>query len=275
MVCAVVARGQWIQWYVSYDFAERMAKNSGKLLMVDLYTENSRSSRALIDRTYWQADVKQASLDFVPVRLNAAFDGARVAERYGVTKFTTILFLEPGGRLVSRVYGFQSASQLLFEMRRARTASSERRVFEPRLVKQPTDIEALLAVAKIKALATDTRMALTLLQRAEQLHPKRDHPRFAAAYTALADTYRVDELYDAAITHYRKAKKVARNPDEAAYAGINIGLCYRQQGSMAKAASELQTVLKLPGISDIYADRAQRIIATLNGAGRPTFTVSR
>ena len=268
IVAASAAQAQGIKWFLSLEFAKSVALKTGRLLMVDFYSDGSSPSQRLVSGVYTQADVIAASRAFVPVRLNATMDGSFYAREYRVNRFSTIYFLEPSGRVVSRAVGFQPVAQLLFEMNRAMQVYRERKVFEPRLKRNPNDLEAMIVMAKARALAVDPLGARALLERAEVLLPPEGNSRIAGAYNALGDYYQSEGQHDLAIGLFMKAKAASKNPADSAYAQISIGSSYLQSGRNALAIAALRSALEIKGISPRDRMTAERLLGAAGVGAR-------
>src|ERR1019366_1427695 len=80
---AVGAQASEIGWKKGYDTAAAEAKSSGKLIMIDMYTDWCVWCKRLDSDTYPAAEVVKQSEKFVPIKLNAEkdADGIRLAKK--------------------------------------------------------------------------------------------------------------------------------------------------------------------------------------------------
>jgi thioredoxin-related protein len=108
---AAYAEAQSIAWRTDLESADAEAKQTGKMMMVDVYTDWCEWCKVLDTKTYTDAKVIAGAQQFVPLKLNPekSTTGAQFAKRYSVSGYPTVLFVEWDGTLVSRVEGFVDA----------------------------------------------------------------------------------------------------------------------------------------------------------------------
>jgi len=95
-----------IAWAKDWPTAQKAAAKSGKLIMIDFYTDWCGWCKRLDRDTFPNKAVIKLSQDFVPLKLNAEKTGRPLARRYGVRGYPTILFLDHKGKLVGRIGGY-------------------------------------------------------------------------------------------------------------------------------------------------------------------------
>src|SRR5258708_31938088 len=83
-------------WAKSYEAAQIQAQQDHKLIMVDLHADWCVRCKELDAKTYSDPKVIETANDFVPVSLNAEKEGRKLAARFNLHGYPTILFLEPG-----------------------------------------------------------------------------------------------------------------------------------------------------------------------------------
>jgi len=115
----LLACGAWakeIDWQKNYDSALVKAKNDGKLVLVDIYTDWCGWCKKLDRDTYSDKDV-QAKLakDFISVKVNPEKSdaGAKLAQQFGVRGFPFIGFVGADGKLVTQISGYLPAAEFL------------------------------------------------------------------------------------------------------------------------------------------------------------------
>ena len=107
-----------IRWAKTYKAAQREASRSGKLIMVDFYTDWCHWCKVLDDKVYTDPGVILASKRFVNVKLNAEKEGRASARSLRVKGFPTVFFLKADGTAVSSIEGFLPASEFRAAMER-------------------------------------------------------------------------------------------------------------------------------------------------------------
>lgn len=95
-----------------------MASQSGKLIMVDVYTDWCGWCKRLDRNTFSNAEVVGLASGFVAMKANAEKSGRALARRYRVRGYPTILFLDAGGDLAGRIDGYLGPSQFAQQLKR-------------------------------------------------------------------------------------------------------------------------------------------------------------
>ena len=86
-----------IEWHFNVEKALQAAKDSGKIIMVDVYTEWCTWCDKLDEEVYTDSHVGELASEMISLKANAE-DGAQgqaFARRYGVGGYPTILFSGP------------------------------------------------------------------------------------------------------------------------------------------------------------------------------------
>jgi thioredoxin-related protein len=113
--CAAGLHADGVAWRTDLKAATAEAAKTGKLLMVDVYTDWCGWCKKLDKDTYADAKVAQKLGGLVALKLNPEQDKANeeFAHKYGVSGYPTILFLEPDGTLANKVVGYLDAPSFL------------------------------------------------------------------------------------------------------------------------------------------------------------------
>jgi thiol-disulfide isomerase/thioredoxin len=261
-----------IAWAKDYKQAVEQARKSGKLIMVDFYTDWCGWCKVLDKETYTDpAVIKLADSSFVSLKLNAEKEGIAHAQRYAVNGFPTILFLDAAklpdpdkevkgkageGEVAGKIVGFEKPGPFAAHMRDFAQAARDYPVLLSRIEKNGSDLEALGKLAVVLHQRGNSKKAEQMLEQGEKLDPKNTKGLLTRAYNAVADDYQEAEQFDKAIPLFRKAADTGGQDVEAvSYALISIASCYLSQSKPDKAAPELEAILRLKGISE--EDRKQ------------------
>jgi thiol:disulfide interchange protein len=105
-----------IAWEKSVSKAQKMAKTQKKPLMVDTYTTWCYWCKKLDESSFKDAKVVKLSKSFVPLKIDAEAEGAKLAEKYEVDGYPTILFIDANGKLLKRIGGYVEGPELAKEM---------------------------------------------------------------------------------------------------------------------------------------------------------------
>jgi thiol:disulfide interchange protein len=95
-----------IQWAKDWPSAQKAAADSGKLIMVDFYTDWCGWCKRLDRDTFPNKTVVDAARNFISLRLNAEKEGRPLARKHGVRGYPTIMFFDHTGKLVGRIGGY-------------------------------------------------------------------------------------------------------------------------------------------------------------------------
>ena len=109
-----------VKWHMSMASGLAEAKKTGKPIFVDFYTTWCGPCKYLDDVTYKDAKFITESKKWVMVKLDAEKDpNVKLAEKYKIEGYPSMLFLKPNGRESSRVVGGYPANLLVPKMKKA------------------------------------------------------------------------------------------------------------------------------------------------------------
>ena len=97
----------------SFDEALAQARSENRLLLVDVYTDWCGWCKKLDREVFGDARVAEAARELVAVRVNAEKGGEKVAERYNVQGYPTVLFVDGSGKVVKRIDGYVDVKEML------------------------------------------------------------------------------------------------------------------------------------------------------------------
>jgi thiol:disulfide interchange protein len=101
---------------LSFAEAQQQAKADGKLVMVDFYTDWCGYCEKLDATTWKDGKVRQWLREHVVAVKIDAERQEKLAAKYEVDSYPTILFLKPDGSEVHRVDGYVTAKEFLAEV---------------------------------------------------------------------------------------------------------------------------------------------------------------
>ncbi len=97
----------------TFDEALARARGENRLLLVDVYTDWCGWCKKMDREVFADDRVARAARSFVAVRVNAEKGGEKVAQRYDVQGYPTILFVDGSGKIVKRIDGYVDAAEML------------------------------------------------------------------------------------------------------------------------------------------------------------------
>jgi thiol:disulfide interchange protein len=97
----------------TFDEALARARSEKRLLLVDVYTDWCGWCKKLDREVFADARVAEAAKGLVAVRVNAENGGEKVAQRYDVQGYPTVLFVDGSGSIVKRIDGYVDTAEML------------------------------------------------------------------------------------------------------------------------------------------------------------------
>lgn len=89
------------------------AEKDAKPIFIDFFTDWCGWCKKLDREVFSDARVAGAARSLVAIRVNAEKGGEKVAEKYDVQGFPTILFVDGSGNIVKRIDGYVDATEML------------------------------------------------------------------------------------------------------------------------------------------------------------------
>ena len=110
-----------INWAPSYWAAKKAAERTGKPLFIDFYTDWCGPCKWLDENTYKDAQFIAYSRGWIMAKVNPEKSefGAKLAEKYGVRGFPSMIFTDGSGKKLGEAVGAYPAKQLIPEMKKA------------------------------------------------------------------------------------------------------------------------------------------------------------
>lgn len=248
VAAASAARADDITWSKDLTAAQTTARQSNKLMMIDMYTDWCGWCKKLDQDVYPQATVVQAAAQFVPVKLDAEKDkdGAALAKKFKVTGFPTILFVDGSGAIIDRVVGYQPAADFVTSLKKAQQNYADFPQLQAQVKANPTDVTAAtkLATALLgRARLSDAVAIVTALEQGGNgAHLGDLDNQIAAAYSEGDDQVKAAGWYKKTLAH----SKVG---DELQAAHIGLYEAYAHQKNKAGMIAELKALSALPSAS--------------------------
>jgi pentatricopeptide repeat protein len=268
-------KGDSIAWAKSFDEAMSQAKNNKTLVMVDFYTDWCGWCKKLDADTYTDKTVGELAKQFASVKVNPEKEGKAVGEKYkdSVRGYPTILFIDPmeadskGGGIVGKIGGYMAPAGFSEQMKLVFQGFKDYPKLKEQLQADPTNVEVLGKMAVLFHQRSDDKRAAELLDQAEKLDPSNSRDLLTKAYNAVADSYQEARQFDKAITLFRKAAKTGKQANDIAYGLESVAACFFSQGKFKDAIPELESVLKIPGVSDADKAQAEQMMRQARQAG--------
>jgi thioredoxin-like negative regulator of GroEL len=246
----------------SFDEAIKKARAQHKAVMVDFWAEWCSWCHRLDKTTYMDPAVVKLSQDFVAAKVNT--EGSRrdveVAERFDVTSLPTILFVTPGGHLVSKVNGFQGPGKFPRTLERAKEGAFKIMGYEAALEKNPKDATALAALGTHLFEQELFDEARELLQRAAQADAQEPPATRRQTRLLLAIIQNYDEKYADAEALLKEGLGIRPMGEDEAKLLFVLGRTYMKWGRPADARKTMQQVVSSHGQSPMAQKAREQLL---------------
>jgi thiol-disulfide isomerase/thioredoxin len=237
-----------IEWAKSYDAALKAGKESGKLVMVDVYADWCGPCKLLEKQTY--ADPKVVAFakeKLVSVKVDADSDaGKEIAKKFEVDSLPTILFLDGDGKAREKIVGFVQARPFYTKALGYSLTFKGLSDLQAALKKNAGDAKAAAAVAMTHI--AYGRMTDAEKVMAEALKAGAGARELTPVQIAIGDAHQEAGRLDQAMREFRKAADAAE-PNDKVYALSSIAACLASKGDMKEALATVDKALAVEGAS--------------------------
>jgi thioredoxin-related protein len=254
-----------ITWAKDFDAAVKEAKDARKIVMVDFYTDWCGWCKVLDQKTYSDEKVgKYAAANLVSVKVDAESKdgGEKLAKKYRVNSFPTILFLD-GEDVVGKIGGFMPPDPFLKKVEGYMAVHKELPGLRKQLESSPDDKDLNLKVLKLVALKGDVDEMKKIVKKLDSLGAKADE--MGPAYNDIGDALQSGEQYPEAIAMFRKAE-ASSDANVKVYAISSIAACHLSGGNLAKAKTEATRALDVKGATGEVLEDAKKLKEQIDAA---------
>ncbi len=242
----LITRSDALPWEHDYTTALAHAKARNQMVVAYLHTDWCMYCKKMEAETFPSDQVKSEAGRYVWLKLNPEKDqdGARLRQKYGVSGYPTILFLDGNGARLDQVEGFMPPGTFLQALAGVSTRVSSLEALKAEVRKQPASVPARYTLAQKYLELKDYREAANTFAQVIQADPDNRHTKNELAYYHLA-------LSLASLLEYTKAQEqldvlTAKYPDGelAPQATILRGQIFYQQGEIEKARASFNQFLQ-------------------------------
>ncbi|MBI5366185.1 MAG: thioredoxin family protein [Planctomycetes bacterium] len=249
LAAAPSARAEGPAWAATLDEAKSTAAASGRLVMVEVFSDTCPVCKKLDAEVLRNAEVLPLLAEVVPVRLNQGKEGKTQAKEWRVAETPTIVFLDETGRKVGAIGGFLPARLFAGELRRAISGQKRLPELRERVAKDPSDLAARALLATIYADRGDLESATAAIEGIATADPQNEKGLLFKAWLALGEAYQAANRPAEAIPVFRQAAESGKTPTEVGYARISLASTALDMKDAATAIAECQELLKMPDLT--------------------------
>lgn len=259
LVCA--SQADSIKWAKSYKAAVAASKSSGKLIMVDLYTDWCTWCKVLDKKTYPDPRVVAASRDFSSVKVDAEREGVDLARRLGVHTYPTIVFLDSNENPVYVIATYMPPEKFAPAMKKALKAKVDGKKYTATLKRNPNDVQALAGMAGITFDRLQFAESQAYLDRADKVAPKAKLDKLAQDYMFMGGQYYREENMRQAIYCFQKATVRAKSSDTVYEANYNYAALLYESGRRAEAIDHFRGMLNLASLTSVQKAKISKLLS--------------
>jgi thioredoxin-related protein len=209
---SVAGFAQSIAWRADLSSARAEARKTGKIMMIDVYTDWCGWCKKLDTDTYTDAKVIAGSSSFIPLKINpeTSTDGAAFVKTFGVSGFPTILFVEADGTLTNKIVGYLDGASFSDAMTKTLSYAPKVKALlaefnAGRYAKSPDLLSMLVDLGRVDE-------AKTVLDKLRSSGGLSNSVQESAAFS-IADSYFGDDQYDGAITYLKIVEDINSGSD--------------------------------------------------------------
>lgn len=249
-------------WAKDYASAVTSAEATKKLIMVDFFADWCVWCKKLDADTFSQENVIKLSLKFVPLRLNAEFEGKELAKKYGAQNLPVVVLIDAEGAVWCYIQGYLPPETFATEISKGvEIQSSYKRALET-LNTNNSDGEANAIKAYVDAQRGNRERAAERLELVEMANV---HGRLIAiAYNATGEAFFRKGEITRATALYQKAMSASSDPYERAYASVSLAYCYQKAGNKKAVKQLCETVVQSPSSPRELVAMAKDILSKLS-----------
>lgn len=262
-----VGGGGAIAWSKSLPVAQAEAKRSHKLLMVDFYTSWCGFCKKLDAETYTDANVIRLSGQVVTVKVDAEHDGRNLAQKYGVTGFPTILFLNETGGVEGMIGGFLPPDGFAKSFNDTMKRHQSFLAAQERYRKNSNDAPTAFALEGFYAAQGNGVQTVAMQKQVERLDPQNAKGLLARSCLYLGDFYSMRNAFAKSTPLYRRAIHLAKVPRDVAYGHLSLAYSSLSQNQLKQAVPELKAVQAVPKCPRELKGAADQMLLKLKQRG--------
>ena len=237
-----------IPWYkADLEDALKETKKNQKIIMIDIFAEWCMPCRELDETVFSRDDVAQALIDVITIRVDGDTDkGMELIEKYNVTGFPTVLFLDPDGEEIDRISGYVSADEFILTVSEFQAGIGTLLALEKQLLQNPDNLDLRMECGERFALKGAKKKAVEHLSWVIEEDSENQKGYASRSHFALGKYLYLEGTkdYKLALEHLHTLRKTFPDSEEARKANPEIAKAYHGLGRAHQALSTLYKIIE-------------------------------
>ncbi|MBS1718750.1 MAG: thioredoxin fold domain-containing protein [Armatimonadetes bacterium] len=262
--CFTAGYSQGVQWRTDFTKAQAESKRTGKLIVVDFFSDNCVACVRLDKYTFPDSTVARSLTGFIPAKINADHEGKQLAKRYEVTGFPNIVFIRANGKMVGRIVGYMGPDMFNRKLAQIKTIDSNLPKWQAAFRQNHADIHALVGLGLASTFQGNAYEAEKYLSLAES-KPSKGQGNVADLYIAVGDIYRdTDGGQAKGIALYKKALATATERSQGVYSRLMLTYLYAMSKDgkpLAQEQASFLSKMKLGEADQVMLSMLQQMLS--------------
>ncbi|MBL7074793.1 tetratricopeptide repeat protein [candidate division KSB1 bacterium] len=231
-----------IRWASSYDQAIEEAQQLGRGILIDFYTDRCSWCQRLADSTFTDEEFIKFSKDFVMLKVNAKEDTI-LAQNYRIAGYPTIVYLDPNGQEVDRLYGYFPPQEFIQKIRDYQQGKGTLAALLESEKERPDSLDLLMEIGEKYSGRREREKADAIYQKVVDLDPENNLGKSDDALFQIARQRLRGKLYEEAVRKFRELLSLYPESELAVEAEEYIGYTYQKAGDKERAIAEYEKFL--------------------------------
>jgi RNA polymerase sigma factor (sigma-70 family) len=261
-----------IPWSRNLAAARKEAREKGKLILVDFYTESCGWCKRLDSEVFPQLAVSEAISQFVPVKVDAEDgEGRPLVEKYQahIQGYPAMLFLDPAiedpqdGRIVGKIPGFLPPSSFVEQLNAIAHLPRDIGELRKRHKANPHDMDVLRQLVIVLAIQGRSKEAIELARGAKDASGDPNVDRWAFVFNTLGHEIMWRQGLSEAALLFKKAARIAKRPIDVYNARLGAGFVGMLERRGNLAARELEAAARVAEVPSSEREFAKELLGSL------------
>ncbi|RMF84034.1 MAG: hypothetical protein D6744_03750 [Planctomycetota bacterium] len=251
-----VAADDSFPWEHDFETARAIAQATGRPIMIDFWATWCGPCKIMNAKTFPDPRVIEKSAAVVPLKQDVDNEGKQLAERYGITAYPTILFIDAEGKVQDKIIGAVPAGPFAEKL----DGVSYNELVQAKMVlrKAPDNGEANARIAAAYAMRGEFESAAAAMDKARAAGYQGGY--LARANLNAGDYHLRRGKLDEALSAFRKADHPRYDDAIRAYAKLRMLELYQRQKDASRAERTAKSLLRLKDAPEPFLRRAREVL---------------